>query len=372
MSELHFPDLTIKGFRGIRDLSIAPLGRVTLITGENNAGKSSILEALRLYSQNAAPTTIYSILEFREEYARGADEDEFLFDAEAMFHISPLFHGFPQLSERIEPIVVSTNGNSRVSRLELRVEWYFEERDSDGNVRLVPKRNLMIETVDAIPVLLVQTGRRTRIHRIERLRNHARFRGNLVEESKIPCQIVGPFGGATTSSLVSLLDDIALTLSEKDAIDALRIIEPRITDVRAVGGDSLSRPRTIKVGANHIDRPIPLRSFGDGMNHLFAIVLSLLNARGGVLLVDEFENGLHHSVQKDIWRTIFRLAPILNAQVFATSHSKDAIEAFQEAAAETPEEGSLVMLTRRGDETFATVLGEEELEIAARDRIEVR
>ena len=55
MSELHFPDLHIQGFRGIKDLKIPKLGRVTLITGKNNTGKTSILEALRLYTQNLVP-----------------------------------------------------------------------------------------------------------------------------------------------------------------------------------------------------------------------------------------------------------------------------------------------------------------------------
>ena len=52
---LKFPDLSIRGFRGIRDLSIPRLGRVTLITGRNDAGKSSVLEALRIYAHSAAP-----------------------------------------------------------------------------------------------------------------------------------------------------------------------------------------------------------------------------------------------------------------------------------------------------------------------------
>ena len=184
--------------------------------------------------------------------------------------------------------------------------------------------------------------------------------------------MVGPFGGSTTSTLVGLLDNIALTAAEQDAIAALQIIEPRITDVRAVGGDGLSRMRTVIVGTTHLDRPIPLRSFGDGMNHFFAIILALLNARGGLLLVDEFENGLHYSVQGDAWRLVFRLAQELNVQVFATSHSKDAVEAFVEVARESPEEGILVKLTRRGENLFATSFGEGQLATITSDQIEVR
>lgn len=131
-------------------------------------------------------------------------------------------------------------------------------------------------------------------------------------------------------------------------------------------------PRSAIVRANHFPRPVPLRSFGDGLNRMFDIILSLVNVPGGLLLIDEFENRLHHSVQLDAWRMIFRLAQSLDIQVFATTHSKDAVEAFQEAAAETPELGVLVRLTRRGDAIIPTVVGEEDLGVAIRYDIEVR
>ena len=208
--------------------------------------------------------------------------------------------------------------------------------------------------------------------RLESLGRVARQRSRPLVEERIPCMVVNPYTGEGTSVLGVLLDEIALSPREKDAIEALRIVDPRISDVRMVGPFGSSRQRTAIVGASHIARPVPLRSFGDGMSRLFAIVLSLANASGGILLIDEFENGLHHSVQLNAWRMIFGLASKLNTQVFATSHSNDAIGAFQKAAAETPEEGALVRLTRRGEETIPTVFVERELAIATRDEIEVR
>ena len=89
-------------------------------------------------------------------------------------------------------------------------------------------------------------------------------------------------------------------------------------------------------------------------------------------MIDEFENGLHYSVQPDAWRMIFRLAQRLDVQVFATTHSSDAVEAFQEAATESPEDGVLLKLTRRGDKIHPTVFAEEELASATRYDIEVR
>ena len=373
MSELHIPNLTIKGFRGIKELSIESLGRVNLITGKNNTGKSSILEALRLYAHNAAPAIIYNILEFREEYSRIVDDDASTLDPDAFAHVTSLFHGFPSLFDSIEPIIITTTSDLRRPDLEMGIEWNYEQRDTEGNVRLVRTKSMGAEIVDAIPVLSVRTGLRMRVFRLDTLGSRrGRPRWGMEGDAKVPCQTVGSFGGAVTSSLVHLLDEISLTFGEDEAINALKLIDPRITAVRAVAVDRLSRVRTVKVGATHIDKPVPLRSFGDGMNHLFAIILSLLNARDGILLVDEIENGLHHSIQQDILRTIFRLTSELNVQVFATTHSNDMVKAFEEVARESPEEGIVVKLTRRGENLFATPFDEGQLTTIVGDQIEVR
>ena len=139
-----------------------------------------------------------------------------------------------------------------------------------------------------------------------------------------------------------------------------------------VGGERPREQRTAIVRARNLPRPVPLRSFGDGLNRLFGIVLSLVNAKGGLLLIDEFENGMHHTVQLDAWRAVFELSGRLGIQVFATSHSWDSIEAFQKAASETPEEGVLVRLSRKGEDILSTIFAEDELAVATRDRIEVR
>ena len=44
--------------------------------------------------------------------------------------------------------------------------------------------------------------------------------------------------------------------------------------------------------------------------------------------MDEFENGLHYSVQSKLWDIIFELAKNLDVQVFITTHSNDCINSF--------------------------------------------
>ena len=92
-----------------------------------------------------------------------------------------------------------------------------------------------------------------------------------------------------------------------------------------------------------------------------------------MLLIDEFENGMHFSVQVDAWRTIFRLAQILNVQVLATTHSFDCVAGFRQAAVEQEETDCLlVRIDRLGEKMRVVEYTEEDLQVAISQRIEVR
>ena len=376
MSNLQFPDLSIERYRGFKQLAVSQLGRVTLITGKNNTGKSSVLEALRLHVQNAAPYSVHSILTYREEYIRGMDEEDHSYDPESVFHVSALFNGFPGIHDDFGPISIATSGKSRRMVLTMRVAWLSEVTDSDGNRRLIPEQQTMFDESELVPALVAKTEDGEHVWPLEAMHRQARLRRGPrprpSDRVRMPCIFTSPYSGGGTDLLGPLWDEIALTDNESDVVDALRIIDPRISAIRMIGGEGPSKTRTAIVRAENIGRPVPLRSFGDGLNRLFSIILSLVNAQGGILLIDEFENGLHHTVQSDAWRVIFRLAQTLEVQVFATSHSWDAVEAFQKAAAETPEEGVLLRLTRWDDDIVPTVFAEDELAVATRHNIEVR
>lgn len=384
--------LSVERFRALREIRIAGLGRVNLITGRNNTGKSSLLEALRILLSGASPAVVRSILDEREEDLGSAGDAHRSDAMDGLFQLSTLFCGFPQLFENPGPLVIATTGDPRPMRLTLGVDRFLVRTADDGmtpiglgeralgdDASIGPGLPALVLDIDGreqiLPLTYYGTSKGTAI--LEAMRYQYQYRdasprAELGERMSVPCVYVGPYAGKQTSGLGALWDTIALSDREPDVVDALRIIDPRIVAVSMVGGDGPHTRRTAIVRAENLPRPVPLRTYGDGLNRLFGIVLSLVNAKDGLLLVDEFENGMHHSVQLDAWRAIFRLAARLNIQVFATSHSWDAIEAFQKAAAETPEHGVLVRLTRKGEHIVPTVYCEEDLRVATRDRIEVR
>lgn len=59
-------------------------------------------------------------------------------------------------------------------------------------------------------------------------------------------------------------------------------------------------------------------------------------------------------------------------QVIAATHSWDAVVGFATAAVESPADGRLYRLDRFADELYAVPYSEEKLEVAARQRTEVR
>lgn len=58
----------------------------------------------------------------------------------------------------------------------------------------------------------------------------------------------------------------------------------------------------------------------------------MLSFQNGVVLIDEIENGLHHSVLAKVWEGIFQWAIKYNVQVFASTHSIECIHAFHHAS----------------------------------------
>jgi len=63
--------ISIKNFKNLENLKIPSLKRVNLITGKNNTGKSSLLEAFSLIAFEGNPFFIATLLDERgEDYSK--------------------------------------------------------------------------------------------------------------------------------------------------------------------------------------------------------------------------------------------------------------------------------------------------------------
>ena len=203
MNDLHFPNLTIKGFRGIRELTIPQLGRVNLITGKNNTGKSSVLEALQLFANNAAPWVIHDTLEFREEDASRNKERQPLSDSEGMSYLSALFCGFPEVLEKFKPISISTDGKSGPKFVEMRMDRISLVEDDEEGYRYVESESQYFNDSDSELALVVNAETHRRLHRLVRLMRNLGSRRRIYsfgeEGPRMPCELANPYSGETYS-----------------------------------------------------------------------------------------------------------------------------------------------------------------------------
>jgi AAA15 family ATPase/GTPase len=113
---------------------------------------------------------------------------------------------------------------------------------------------------------------------------------------------------------------------------------------------------------------------GDGINRVLTIILALVNADNGYLLIDEFENGLHHTIQEKLWKIIFSLSQTLNIQVFATTHSEDCIVGFGNVlnSLDNSFYGKLIRLDNDNGVIKQVEFDAKELKIATDNDIEIR
>jgi len=369
--------LRIEWFRQIKELSISEVGHVNLIVGGNNSGKSTVLEALRFFAARATPSILEELVGLRGELQVSHREKGGAFSVlRSPDALCNLFYGrkFP-LGPDDEAIYVGDVSEEHFVRL---------AHGFDIDVDLLSREGFADEILEI----------RTSAHPspVVSLRLDELFDTNSSQGSKydrlvttLPSSYV-PAGLRLHDGLAEAWDDIVLTDGERIALEALRIIEPQIKALAfvqdAVAGAVrlsavrwLSEDRVAVLKLEGWDRPLPLASMGDGMGRVLHLVLAALRAQDGLLLVDEFENGLHHSVQVKVWEMLFNLAQTRGLQIFATTHSNDCVRAFSQVAIANHEvDGKLLKLERMPDDgrTVAAVVGEDDLSNLLDAGIDVR
>jgi hypothetical protein len=371
----RFCELHIQQFRSITDLWIKNLGQVNLITGMNNTGKTSLLEAIQILASEGSFNTISQILRLREEDSVDGNDSFRSNDADNLFLLSSLFPGYPEFSTELPPIRIEGCQGDRPATISIKPCWLSEHRSESGVRQITIPSPTLFDEDERLPGLRIQVNDVERLFPLDFFRRggfRTTRRPELLDDRRPPCHYVGTGNSDRTAGPGVLWDRIALSDLESHVVSALAIIDESISAVSMVGGEGVRSGRIAIVRSKRFPRPVPLKSFGDGVNRLFGIVLALVNSKDGCLLIDEFENGLHHTVQAAAWKMIFQLAAALNVQVFATTHSQDAVEAFQQVAGTVPENGVLVRLARRGQSIVSTVFSEDELAVVTRNQIEVR
>lgn len=314
-------ELSISNFRGFRSLKLKGLQRVNLIVGTNNAGKTSLLEAV------AAAVNPDAIRDLAG-----------LFRSNASINLSKYFRWLVADGEPVaEVLATHTDWNSRVSlargELPSRPTEGYKTHFNEGGINVgywaLKTRKLKVQAISV--------------------------------SHRSPDKIVPAFADAVRSPE-----------NERRMEQLLARIDSRIKTVRL---DYADREQFIAVDLGLSER-VPISQAGQGVYRLVSVFSDLLGERPNICLIDEIENGIHWTALPVVWQGIAEIAEALDIQVFATTHSRECLTAAHEvfsARAPTTNNGfAVIQLMRVKDDIVGRVLDGTHIEAAVENDIELR
>jgi AAA15 family ATPase/GTPase len=354
----------VKNFRGFESFEIDRLSRVNLIAGLNNVGKTALLEALFLYSGAYNPALTITLNNIRgiDTIAVESASDKTPWDS--------IFFNF-KIDKQIELIGIDNANRHRI--LKLKVARPQMEEIFDG------KRLIQGEISSAVNPKLIGVNSFVLELEYEETGKKKGKSSLVVDANGIRSQVIRPppfqavfLPSRSRSSVVESAERFGkLEIIGKHEIlqEALKVFEPRLRrlSVLVIGGVPMIH------GDIGLNRLLPLPQMGDGMTRLADIILAIGNAPNGIVLVDEIENGIHHSAMPNIWRAIDRASQLFSTQVFATTHSLECIKAAHSSFKENDAYDFRVHRLERTDARVrAMTYGKDELEAAFEIKLEVR
>ena len=253
-SSLHLPNLTIRRFRGIQDLSIERLGRVTLIAGKNGVGKTTVLDAVRTYAARGHYAVLASILTKREELVRHFDgyvEDPFVPDWEALFY-----------GRRVMPcgpITIGPTGSRQFLSIEAGL---LNGEESENWAEKIPD-SISDEDDRILTLRLNKHEQVVPLNYAESQLINRRIARDVGLAPGIRCESLGP-SVLHNTEIARLWDKVALTDDENRTIEALRLVFGEAIERVAVIGDEgdSSYGRRVVVRMAGQERPVSFAESG--------------------------------------------------------------------------------------------------------------
>ncbi len=396
-----FKNIKIENFRCFKSFELQQLGRINLLVGENNSGKTSILEAIQLL---CSPTNLEPLSEMmihRGEYFWDDNDKE-----NREFNIKHLFYGH-QIELNTKFSISGTRDNI-LEKIDFSIQIHSISHLNAINdfldANFNDEKNIPEDTIQQIEKMKQQLEKQVQISQnskeldlciewvIEddinkgkaiRLSPNAGLDINLLRRTfldSINQQQKTHFitsSSLTTQKMIELFHRVVLTDDEKLVLEALQTIEPNIEKIASVNPyvirNSFESRSGFVVRLSDSNQRVPIGSMGDGVWRMLGLALAIVCAKDGVLFVDEIDTGLHFTAMSDMWKLIWETAKRLNLQVFATTHNSDCWRSLASIAKEedAAEDGISIQRIEK-DKNIAVSFNEREIVIAAEREIEVR
>ncbi len=339
-----YTSFSIENFRLFDQLTVEPLARVNLITGQNNAGKTALLEAIWLHSGQNTPDLAQRINIWRGLPTSEPGElfSELFRDYQTDLPIklagsrnggstsgilTIIRRRIADRTTTLTPAISAAGENRRSPSDNMSDhEILFDYEDDSGQTFASRAWVELTPLPFDLPVAPgIQFDGNVPTVRAERGLSSADRKSSVFMQSLgriAPPELAARFGRAEIAGYIS------------DVEGVMRLIEPRLRRLTAVPSAEGSALIYGDVGAGRI---IPIALMGSGFSRLLELTLAFAEVSDGSIMVDEIENGLHHSALVDVWQAVNRLSREFNVQVFATTHSYECIVAADSAFTESDE-----------------------------------
>jgi len=301
----HFSELHIKQYKGYNNLEVPKLNKINLFAGANNVGKTSLLEAIRLLIIQNDANDYLALQQLRGKFAHGKMPPHWI----------------------IENFTENTYGEEQSP---IKILGKFD--DKDISIQIERTDNIEADKSTYLGSLSFKGSYRGIT--AESLASFFERKENAyqIKSAKIyhlcPFAYVSPFSGYWNNKLFDAHAKNTEKKTYQKVIGFLREhIDPSISDIELTEKNNLKR---FLVDSKSYKTAVDLSHFGDGVQHIFRTTLQFALAENGVILIDEIEAAIHHSLMIEFSKFIQELAESFNVQVFITSHSGECINAFVE------------------------------------------
>ncbi len=275
MSEHFIREIEIKNFKCFNDFKADGFGRVNLIGGKNNVGKTAFMEAIFLASD-----------------IKSIDSIDFI---NSFFVI-----------ETLREVLKSYSGEMLVLEIIKVFEKYqnIEIKTKDFYIHLEIQKDMLQDK-------FLINGKDSRVSR--KLSNEF-FINSYELWNFIPSYIIG------NKLIFSIFNQIKKQRKKTQLNNILKQFDNNILEFEIID----NQPQVFLDSSQKFQNILEL---GHGLKRYIVIIASILINRDGFLFLDEIENGIHHSQLDKLWNIILTISKEQNVQVFATTHSEECIKA---------------------------------------------
>lgn len=364
--------IEIQGYRGFDRFEMSGLGRVTLLVGTNNSGKTSVLEALYLLASRGDPFALWQVLWRRGERTT-SERDPRRQQPELDLHHLFKGHEFQAATK------FTISARNQVP--EQTVTFAISEMSAKDRAELFgPIENGTIASrlvlqIKGNPPPLVSVLPLSRLGGISADALETPPRRMRRRAAVAAAQFITQ-DSLTGDELAALWDRISLTPDEELVLRALQFLDRDIERVAAQTSQAMYYGSLNRGGfiakVKGFEHPIPIGSLGDGMWRMLAMAIAITQCKGGFLLIDEIDTGLHYTVMADMWKLIYNAAKEFDVQVFATTHSNDCVYSLAPVCPSNADENNVTVQRIEAGKFRAVPYSEIEIKIAAEKGLELR